>query len=66
MTKKDSVVPELCVCGQAAIFVKASPGKMYCCPVCNSRGGWRKTTEEAITSWNTEVAAIKIHNRHQR
>lgn len=58
--KKEEAKPDLCVCGASPIFVKSRPGKMYCCGVCSTRGGWRKTTAEAILSWNTEIAEIRF------
>lgn len=68
---KEKPVPAACICGGAAVIVKARGGKMVSCPnpeKCrgNLRTLWRSTLDEAITDWNTQVAAARAAEKGRK
>lgn len=55
---KDKETPRPCVCGAAPCSVKYKGKRMISCPntlVCGLRGAWKKTEDEAVSSWNIEI-----------
>ena len=66
--KKEKPVPEKCVCGAAAITVKARNGHMVSCPDpmnCNAnlRTTWNKHQDLAIVEWNNLVCSFRHARR---
>ena len=66
--KKEKPAPKKCVCGAAAITVKARTGHMVTCPdpmncEANLRTAWKKSQDLAIAEWNSLVDSFRSTRR---
>lgn len=66
--KKEKLAPKNCLCGAAAITVKARAGHMVTCPdpmncSANLRTTWKKHQDLAIAEWNNLVESFSFARR---